>query len=957
MRIPSATYRLQLNKDFRFEDARRIVSYLHDLGVSDLYVSPIFKAGPGSTHGYDVVDPGTLNPEIGSSEEFEELIRELRRLGMGLVVDIVPNHMAVSPDNPWWHDILTNGRNSRYADYFDIDWCPSSGVVRDKVLLPVLRTSYSQALEGRHFRLRLEEQGFFIHYYESKFPLKVDSYRLILDPRLGLPDQSPQVPPALPQPVSEFLSELDGLPAPSEACRSLSPEAALDRDNAQEAFKNRLWHSFSEDPATRDYIDQRMQLHNGRKGDYRSFDWMDRLLSKQAYHLAFWRTAVENINYRRFFNITDLISLRMEERQVFQAHHSLLFQLVKEGKITGLRVDHIDGLHDPLEYLRRIHAALSELPPSLESTCKGSVYVVVEKILSGSEPLPEEWPACGTTGYDYLNVLNGLFVDHQELEQLNRVYVDFTGSKPKFEDVAYENKKEIIRRQFSSELSNLQHDLNRIANQDRYGRDISRRELERALYEVTACLPVYRTYTRGFHVSEQDREAVSVAVSEARRRTPLLAGNALRFLGRLLTLDFSSSLGEEQKERWLAFVMRWQQFTGPITAKGVEDTALYLYNRLLSTNEVGSEPSEASVRVDGFHHYNESRQRLWPHTMNATSTHDTKRGEDLRARLNVLSEMPEAWESRLKQWSGWNTSKRRQVDGRTVPVPNEEILIYQTLLGAWPLQPEEVDGLGDRLSVFIEKALREAKTYTRWTRPNEAHEQAVKDFTREILEASDSNQFLRDFLAFQKELAFYGAVNALSQLVLKLTSPGLPDLYQATELWNLSLVDPDNRRPVDFERNRQQLEGIRSRLADRRAVAAELLHDWQTGDIKLYLTSECLGLRRRLFQVFATGDYQAVPTQGEKEECLCAFTRQHEGSWTLTAVPRMVTRLGPVGRFPLGQAAWKDEVFLLPGGSPDRWENLFTGEALEAEARKDGRVLLAARVFEHLPVALLTAQS
>jgi (1->4)-alpha-D-glucan 1-alpha-D-glucosylmutase len=955
MRIPSSTYRLQLNKDFRFQDARRILPYLHDLGVSDLYLSPIFKAGPESTHGYDVVDTSALNPEIGSREEFDDLVRELQRLGMGLIVDIVPNHMAVSPENPWWADILANGRNSRYADYLDIDWCPASGVVRDKVLLPVLRTPYSQALEGRQFRLRLEEPGFLIHYYESRFPLQIDSYRLVLDPRHAFPGQASEPGEDLPEGISEILAGLEELPAPSEHCRSMAQDAARERGRAQKELKARLWQSFSGDPATRDFINRRIQLFDGRRGDYRSFDWMDRLLARQAYHLAFWRTAVENINYRRFFNITDLISLRMEQRQVFDEHHAFLFHLVREGRITGLRVDHIDGLHDPLEYLRRIHASVSEAPHSTESACKGSIFVVVEKILSGKEPLPEDWPACGTTGYDYLNVLNGLFVDHQGLEQLAEIYAGFTGAAARFQDVAYESKREIIRRQFSSELSNLQHDLNRIANQDRYGRDISRRELERALFEVTACLPVYRTYTRGYHVSEQDRGAISEAVSEARRRTPLLAGNALRFLGRLLTLEFSSSLEEEQKERWLAFVMRWQQLTGPITAKGVEDTALYLYNRLLSTNEVGSEPAEAAVPLDQFHHYNESRQRTWPHTMNATSTHDTKRGEDLRARLNVLSEMPEAWEVKLKQWSGWNTTKRRQLDGRTVPVPNEEILLYQTLLGAWPLQPEEVEGLRDRLSVFIEKALREAKTYTRWTRPNEAHEQAVKDFALDILEPAEGNLFLPDFLAFQQDLAFYGLLNALSQLVLKLTSPGFPDLYQATELWNLSLVDPDNRRPVDFDRNRRQLESIRSRLEDRTALAADLLQNWQTGDIKLYLTSECLSLRRRLFQLYAAGAYHAVPVQGDKWENLCAFARQRENAWGLTVAPRMVTRLGKAGRFPLGQEVWR-ETLLLPEDSPRQWENIFTGQFLHTEMLDGRQVLSVSQVLETLPVAVLTGK-
>ncbi len=948
MRIPQSTYRFQFNGQFRFADATALIPYLRRLGISDLYASPVFKARPGSTHGYDVTDPTVLNRELGSEADFGALCEGLKSSGMGLLLDVVPNHMAVSLDNPWWFDLLENGRRSRYARYFDVDWNPVSGISENKIVVPVLRTTYAEALEGRKMNLVLDTRGFWLDYYGMRLPLELATTAPIITYRLHDLEKSS---PRSHRPLTELLDvmkEYQG--AQSEADKNPGT-VNLQR----ELIRAKLWELYSQDAGIKEFLDGNIAMANGQRGDPRSFDLLDNLLNLQWYRLTFWRTALENINYRRFFNISDLISVRTEDPVVFSANHELVFRLLGEGRVTGLRIDHIDGLYNPAEYLVRLQSHYIE--PKTEEAEPGAQqaeYVVIEKILSGEEPLRRGWVTSGTTGYEFLNVLNGIFVDPDGLEQLDHIYADFTGLKSEFRDVQYESKRLVMGRKFSSELRTLEDQLNRIANQDRYGRDVSRRELERGFFELIACLPVYRTYTASYEVADADREILDRTFAEVRRRNPTLSAPALRFLQRLFKLEFASGTREADKQKWLGFVMRWQQFTGPIAAKGVEDTALYLYHRLISLNEVGGEPGAGAVCLADFHRYNQARQKHWPGSLSATSTHDTKRGEDARARINVLSELAETWGRRQAQWSRWNSGYRTQISSGWLPDRNQETLIYQTLLGSWPLSDEESDGFGDRLTGFMEKAMREAQTYSNWRRPNDANEKAVKRFVTKILDPGADNHFLPDFREFALEIAFFGAINSLAQVVLKIAAPGVPDFYQGSELWNLAMVDPDNRRPVDFAVRDRLLTQIEQGLRDDPArLAGRLLTDWKSGAVKMLTTVQGLRLRRDEPEVFAHGGYLAVESSGEKRDFIGAFARRLDGAWVVAAVPRLVTRLVHAGQFPIGQDVWGDTVLLCPPEAPESWTDVLTGQEVRARKAGESIVIDASSVFARLPVALL----
>ncbi|MFB3902060.1 MAG: malto-oligosyltrehalose synthase [Acidobacteriota bacterium] len=950
MLVPAATYRLQFHKDFRFEDARKLLGYLQRLGVSDVYSSPIFRARRGSTHGYDVVDPTSINPELGGAGGFDALVDEIRSRGMGLLLDIVPNHMAVSLDNPWWYDILENGHRSPHAAYFDIDWTPASGIADNKVVLPILRTAYAEALEGQKLNLFLDEQGFAMGYYDLRLPLELNTTRQILIYRLDTL-KAGQAKSA----IAEIVSAIEQWWKENSSSTTVARDSVESRES-RDVIRRLLWEAYTNNPEVRTFLDESITTFNGRKGEPESFELLDRLLNSQWYRLTFWRTALENINYRRFFNISDLISVRTEQLEVFCSTHRLVFDLLREGNVTGLRIDHIDGLRDPHEYLERIHRACSQDPSDDRTQTHADLYVVIEKILIGEEPLREDLAACGTTGYDYLNVLNGVFVDPDGLSKLEHFYADFTGQSQSFRDVRYEKKKLVVGRKFYSEFRSLEDQFNRIANQDRYGRDVSRRELERALLEVIACLPVYRTYIRSSDFSEEDRQVLDRTFVEVKTRNPALSAAAQRFVKRVLTLNFTPGVTQREKERWLSFVMRWQQLTGPIAAKGVEDTALYVYNCLLSLNEVGGDPGHAAVSPLEFHDYNQNRLEKWRHTLNATSTHDTKRGEDARARLNVLSEMPESWARRVGQWSRWNGKFRTEVDGKVLPDENQEIMLYQTLLGSWPLAENEVPDFKNRVLAYVEKAMREAQTYSNWRRPNEANESAVKSFVTRILSRSRSNHFLADFLDFQREIAFYGAVNGLSQVVLKIISPGVPDFYQGSELWNLAMVDPDNRRPVDFASRTQLLERMTASKAPAGEDATRFLNQWRDGAIKLFVAFRFLNFRRAHRDLFERGSYTGLVASGRRRDFLCAALRHDQARHVLGAVPRLVTNLVHPGQFPIGPEVWKDTVVRLPADAPARWRSILTDETVMTNGTGMSPVLRASAIFQTLPVAVLASE-
>lgn len=950
-RIPAATYRLQFHRGFRFRDAKALLPCLDALGVTDLYASPLLAARAGSAHGYDVTDPSRLNPELGAPEEFDLLAAELAKRGMGLLLDIVPNHMAASSENRWWMDLLEHGEGSPYASFFDIDWRSSRKALERKVLLPVLRGAYGKVLENGEISLRREGGRFVLRHHGMRLPVAVPSWSLILAHRLeSLEETLGPGHPAFRE-LWELISDVEHLSTAPPA----GPDEAGERKRREATIRERLAALLAGRPEIRAHLDETLRIYAGVRGEPGSFDLLDRLLSAQHYWLSYWRLANEEINYRRFFAISDLVSLRVEDPGVFDASHDLVLRLVREGKVTGLRIDHVDGLYDPTGYLARLREALAREGPA--GGASPAPFLVVEKVLAEGEPLPAEWPVCGTTGYDFLNALNGVFVSPDGLRRLEGVYFRITGERRPFAELVYEKKKLVMESLFAGEMFSLGQELARLAERDRYGRDLPRKELREALVEATACFPVYRTYIRGLALTARDRRYLGTALRDARGRSAEGSGPVFDFLERVLLLTGPDAFPAERKEEWLRFLMRWQQFTGPIMAKGFEDTALYAYHRLVSRNEVGGAPAGPGTSPEAFHHRAAAIRRRWPFTMNATSTHDTKRGEDVRARINVLSEIPWEWERRVKRWSRWNDSIRPTVDGRPAPDRNEEYLLYQTLVGAWPLHESEVPSLAGRVREYMIKAVREAKVNTRWIRPNLPYEKAVRDFVDAILGNGETNRFLKDFLPFQRKVAWYGMANGLSQALVKIASPGVPDFYQGSERWDLRLVDPDNRGPVDFRELRTMLEELRAgEQGGTRPLIRGLLACPEDGRIKLFLTWKALSFRRDHGDLFAAGDYLPLSASGGKKEHLLAFTRRRGDRWAIAAVPRLVTRLASPGGFPLGKGAWGTrDLLVLPEGAPRRWRDVFTGETLEAVGPGRGGGLPLHVLFQDLPAAFLAA--
>src|SRR5580693_7754703 len=677
-RAPSATYRVQLNQDFRFADTSKILDYLQELGISDLYLSPILASRKGSGHGYDVTDPTRINPDLGSEEEFAALQSELQKRGMGLLLDTVPNHMAASAENPWWMDVLENGAQSAFAALFDIEWHPHSRSLDGKILLPVLGRPFGEALDSGEIKLLFQENRFFFQYLDSLFPLTPRSYYSILNHRFErlkeiLGEDSPA--------FYEYSGIIASVRELAEADRRAA-ETAADRRLRFESSRDRLRSVVGSSKEVASFVEENVNEINGRPGDAGSFGILQRLLAEQNYKLAFWQNLNENINYRRFFTITELVGVRVEDPIVFEATHGLILRLVAKSPCVGLRIDHIDGLRDPVAYLHKLQERLA----SDEARKEASSYLLVEKILSRREALPEDWPVSGTTGYDYLNEANGIFVEPQCARLMEEIFSAFTGRQQNFADVVYEKKKLVMNTLLGVEMRTLGRQLAELAAQDRYARELNREQLIDALIEVTACLSIYRTYIRNMELPAQATKYIEDAITEARSKASTVNSACFDFVREVLLILNPPHVLVDQREARLAFVMRWQQFTGPIVAKGLEDTDLYVYHPLLSLNEVGGNPCPSAILRDEFYQFIAERQQRWPHSLNSSSTHDTKRSEDIRARINVLSEVPEEWQSRLNSWSQLNARHKTEVDGSLVPDRNEEYFLYQTLLGLWPLE-------------------------------------------------------------------------------------------------------------------------------------------------------------------------------------------------------------------------------------------------------------------------------
>jgi (1->4)-alpha-D-glucan 1-alpha-D-glucosylmutase len=870
-RVPRATYRVQLHKGFNFEQLAQIIPYLDDLGISDVYASPIFRATPGSTHGYDVCDPNEINAELGGMDGLTKVSGHLRERDMGLLVDFVPNHMGIAVPYNWrWMDVLEHGHLSRFASFFDIEWNPRQTLLQERILVPLLHDFYGRVLEAGDIQLKYEKAAFWVYYRTLRFPFRPESYGTILQ-RLAW-FKNPGTP--LAQKLEQLAEQFRGLPKPSA---TESVEEAEQRNRQSTNLRHELATLLETENLNAD-LDLVLAALNGKPGDTASFDNLHQILEEQNYRLAFWKSGTQEINYRRFFAIDTLVGLHMEAPQVFDECHRLLNNLIEKNIVTGVRIDHIDGLWDPTEYLQRISQLGRKGQPPF--------YLVVEKILNDGEQLPEDWAAHGTTGYDFTGNLINLFIESRNETAFTRAYQEFTGMTLNPHEEAYQLKLFVMEELFSNVIESMALDLEAQVKSDRRWRDWTVNDLRLALSRIIACFSVYRTYQRiGEPPTKTTVAVVGKAVAAALRRNRSSDRIPFLFILDLLTGRYPDARTIPELKIWAEkWICQLQQFTGAIMAKSVEDTFFYRYVRLLGANEVGHHPAQFGRNVSAFHQVNQQRLEKSPASMLTTSTHDTKTSEDVRVRLLALSELPDRWEASLKKWSESNRSFKTLVDDLLAPDSNEEYMLYQILLGAWPLKEDEVDdAFRERIKAFMQKALSESEANTNWVNPNKPWLKASDDFIDAILDHDRAGAFWKDFVPFANDLAWRGMNLSLAQVVLKLTSPGVPDVYQGTELWDFSLVDPDNRRPVDYG-PRQTL--LRS-LTD--APVHHLFESWKDGRIKMYITRALLNLRRDVPKLFSRGSYVPLEVTGLNPDHYVAFMREDD-SEALLVVARI--RLG-----------------------------------------------------------------
>lgn len=965
-RRPVSSYRLQLQGGLGFAGARDLAPYLSELGVSECYTSPYLQARRGSAHGYDICDHSRKDAALGTDGDYRAFADALAAHGLGHIMDVVPNHMAADPEaNPWWHDVLENGPSSPYATHFDIEWSPIKPELNGKVLLPVLGDQYGRALERGELRLHFADGALHLTYYDRTFPISPRQAPRILGIGLDALEASLGDDGDLRE-FQSILTSLQNLPAHAER----DPARIVARQREKIVARERLVRLADRSAAIRAHIEDATRIANGTPDDPESFDRLHDLLEHQPYRLAYWRTAVHEINYRRFFDINELVAIRMEEPAVFDAAHAVVGDLIARGIVTGIRVDHPDGLFDPGTYFERLQALAASAVAGTAGDARAGLplYIVAEKILAEGETLPQSWPVAGTTGYGFLNLVAGLFIDARHAARLRRIYARTTGQSDTFAEVAYRSKLTILGTSMASELSVLAHDLNGISERNRRWRDFTLESCHEALREVIACFPVYRTYLTESGPDAVDRQRIESAVAEARRRNPLIEASVFTFVQDILLATGTEEASDPDAQERLRFAMQFQQFTGPVQAKGVEDTAFYRYNVLVCANDVGGMPNRPGVSPEAFHEANRQRLEQNPLELIATSTHDSKRGEDTRVRQAVISEIPDQWRRAVSDWLRMNGGYRTRIDSGWAPDRNDEYLFYQSLLGVWPAEPldgplpqKAPDELVARLRAYMLKAVREAKVHTSWLDENQPYGHAVARFVEKVLSGRGAAKFLASFLPFQRMVARIGVTNALAQLVMKIASPGVPDFYQGTELWDLTLVDPDNRRPVDFAARRRMLEALRPLItsieagADSGERVGQLLDCWHDGRIKMLVTSCGLRLRRWMADALLDGEYLPMAPSGVAAERLMAFARRGPAGVVVAAVPRLSSGLVHGGRsWPVGGAAWGDTVLSLPAGLGDRrFRNALTGAAIVPRQHEGALVFDARDLFDHIPVALL----
>jgi (1->4)-alpha-D-glucan 1-alpha-D-glucosylmutase len=989
--VPSSTYRLQVYHAFPLTAARDVVPYLARLGVDACYTSPYFTAAPGSTHGYDICNHNEISAELGGAAAHAEFCAAIARHGMRHIVDFVPNHMGIGTGtNAWWTDVLENGPSSPAAIFFDIDWHPVKAELQAKLLLPILGDQYGNVLERGELQLVFTGATLVLKYFEHELPI---------NPRRAAPvyrtaaEELSEALGAASAPLNEFLSiisSLENLPHYTDT----DPARMAVRSREKEVARARLERLSADTPAVRTAIEAAVCRFNGTPGDPASFDALHELLEAQVYRLSYWRAASHEINYRRFFDINTLVGLRVENQEVFDATHQLLGDLIRDGKVHAVRIDHPDGLFDPARYFVNLQElasrALGLHPTAPDEDGKltpRALYVVAEKILSGPERLPRGWAVHGTTGYSYLNDLNGLFIDTALARRTRRAYAKLTGHAEPFDDVLYTCKRLIMATAMASELNVLTHMLDRIAQSSRKSRDFTLESLRDVIGEVVACFPVYRTYVDGHGWTAEDRAVVARGIARARRRNPAMEASLFDFfrevmLPRTLPDELAEHVppgaerrsgyppaGEEEARARLRFAMKLQQYSGPVQAKGLEDTAFYRFNVLLSLNEVGGDPSRFGRSVEEFHEANLRRAAEWPFEMLATATHDTKLGEDVRARINVLSEMPVEWGREVSKWMRISKAQRSIIDGEPAPDRADEYRFYQALVGVWPAElpgtvTQAPDDLVSRLSEYMIKAVKEAKVHTSWLTPNEPYEDALRKFVTRVLTGAPGSRLLAAFLPFQQRIARLGMINSLAQVVLKIGSPGVPDFYQGTDMWELSLVDPDNRRPVDFAARVRALDEVDALLAmgpvERQHEIETWIRGWTDGRMKLLVTAAGLRLRRELPRVFLGGEYMPLATDVAVSAGAVGFARLAGDSGrdaVIFLAPRLCSRLVSSDRpLPLGGECWKTSRVMLPPALHDRaFRDVITGAELRPATAGESAWIFLGEAFQTLPIAILRA--
>ena len=878
----SSCYRLQLHAGFSFDDAAELAAYLKELGVSHIYCSPYLQAAKGSMHGYDVVDPEKVNVEIGGEEGHARFYEALRELGMGQVLDIVPNHMATGPDNRYWWDVLENGPSSRYATWFDVDWNSAEVKLQNKILIPVLGEQYGRALSANQIVIHYDGESFEVRYMEHRFPLAPRSLAI----PLALAAKNIHVP------MLNFVADsLSRLPSPD----STDQDSLVARHRDKAILYELLLRLSTEQSEVSEAILRAVEEIN------EDIEALDTLLNLQNYRLAYWRTADQELGYRRFFDVNSLIGVRVERPNVFQSTHCRIIEWLRSGVIDGVRVDHPDGLRDPAQYFER-----------LRDSAPGA-WILAEKILEPEEFMRRAWPIAGTTGYDFLNQCNGLLVYGDGLLELTSIYDDFTGQTEGFESLVHAKKLAVQHESLGSDVNRLTQLFVEICENNRDRRDYTRAEIRRAIREVAACYSVYRTYVvpARDEVTDEDRSEARNAVACAKRQRTDIDAGLFDFIGSVLSLQSRGGLETE-------FLLRFQQFTSPVMAKGVEDTAFYCFNRMIGLNEVGAAPNSNGIPVNQFHDYCVKMQREHPLAMTTLSTHDTKRSDDVRARLAVLSEIPSRWRTALHRWSRIN----RAFKTKGFPDRNTEWFFYQTLIGAWPISKE-------RAVAYMEKAVREAKQQTSWTQQNKEFEDALRSFIERIL---DSAEFVSELERFVAQILLPGRTNSLAQTLLKCIAPGIPDTYQGSELWDLRLVDPDNRGPVDYEIRRAMLAELNAGLP-----VDAIMKRMDSGLPKMWLIQQALRLRREKPKWFdERSSYIPLQIEGFKSMHAIAFLR---GDSVVAIAPRWNLRLG---------GGFGSTTVELPAG---RWKNPLTGEAVNG-----GRARVQS-LLERFPVALLVKDS